>query len=42
VNWDVLEHFRISAGVDNITNNRAWVFHPYPQRSFLLELGWRM
>ena len=23
VNWDVLEHFRISAGVDNITNNRA-------------------
>ena len=39
MNWDLNNHVRLSAGVDNITNNRAWVFHPYPQRTFLLELG---
>jgi iron complex outermembrane recepter protein len=39
MNWDVNNKFRISAGVDNITNDRAWVFHPYPQRTFLIEAG---
>jgi iron complex outermembrane recepter protein len=42
VNWNINDHMRLSAGVDNITNDRAWVFHPYPQRTFLIEAGWRM
>lgn len=42
VNWDAGEHLRLSAGVDNLTNDRAWVFHPYPQRTFLVEAGWRL
>jgi iron complex outermembrane receptor protein len=42
VSWDVTEQLRVSAGVDNITNNRAWVYHPYPQRSFLVEAGWKL
>lgn len=42
VNWTVSEAFRVSAGVDNLTNDRAWVFHPYPQRTFLVEAGWRL
>lgn len=42
LNWDVNTHFRLSAGVDNITDNRAWVFHPYPQRTVLIEAGWRL
>lgn len=42
VSWDVTEQLRVSAGVDNITNDRAWVYHPYPQRSFLLEAGWKL
>lgn len=42
LNWDVNPHLRLSAGVDNITNNRAWVFHPYPQRTFLVEAGWKL
>ncbi|WP_083276640.1 TonB-dependent receptor [Sphingobium phenoxybenzoativorans] len=33
---------RVSAGVNNITNDKAWVFHPYPQRSFLIEAGWTL
>lgn len=42
VSWDVTRQLRVSAGVDNITNDRAWVYHPYPQRSFLLEAGWKL
>jgi len=42
VNWKMTDDFRLSAGVDNITNDRAWVYHPYPQRSFLVEAGWTL
>ncbi len=42
INWSVTDQFRVSAGVDNITNDRAWVFHPYPQRTFLVEAGWKL
>ncbi|KRA82706.1 TonB-dependent receptor [Altererythrobacter sp. Root672] len=42
VNWRATENFRFSAGVDNITNNKAWVYHPYPQRSFMIEAGWTL
>jgi iron complex outermembrane receptor protein len=42
LNWRASQHVRISAGVDNLTNDRAWVFHPYSQRTFLLEAGWRL
>ena len=38
-NYDVSEHLRFSAGVNNLTNDRAWVYHPYPQRTFLIEEG---
>lgn len=42
VNWQLPTGFRLSAGIDNLTNDKAWVFHPYPQRTFLIEAGWRM
>lgn len=42
VNWNVNRALRVSAGVDNLTNDRAWVFHPYPQRTFVLEAGWQL
>lgn len=38
-NYDVTDRLRFSAGVNNLTNDRAWVFHPYPQRTFLVEAG---
>ena len=38
-NLDVTDRLRFSAGVNNLTNDRAWVYHPYPQRTFLLETG---
>lgn len=42
INHRIAEGFRISAGVNNLTNDKAWVFHPYPQRTFLIEAGWRL
>jgi len=42
VNWKINEIFRLSAGVNNVTNDKAWVFHPYPQRTFVLEAGFRL
>jgi iron complex outermembrane recepter protein len=42
VNWQLPAGFRLSVGVDNITNSKAFVFHPYPQRSVLIEAGWRL
>ncbi len=42
VKWAITEKLHVSAGVDNLTNDRAWVFHPYPQRTFLIEAGWRL
>ncbi|MET0238900.1 MAG: TonB-dependent receptor [Sphingobium sp.] len=41
-NWQASDALRLSAGVNNIANDRAWVFHPYPQRSFLLEAEWKL
>jgi iron complex outermembrane receptor protein len=32
----------LSAGVNNLTNDKAWVFHPYPQRTFMVEAGWTL
>jgi len=37
--YKVNEHLRLSAGINNLTDDRAWVYHPYPQRTFLLEAG---
>jgi iron complex outermembrane receptor protein len=42
VNWHLTDQLRVSAGVDNLTDNRAWVFHPYPARTFLIEAGWKL
>ena len=41
-NVDVSDALRISIGVNNLTNDRAWVYHPYPQRTFLVEAGVRL
>lgn len=32
--------FELSAGVDNLLDEKAFVYHPYPGRSFVLNLKW--
>ena len=38
VNWKLGKHLRLAVGVDNLTDRRTFVFHPYPARTWLLEL----
>ncbi|MCC6469690.1 MAG: TonB-dependent receptor [Alphaproteobacteria bacterium] len=32
--------FQLSAGVDNLLNEKAFVYHPYPGRTFVFGLKW--
>lgn len=41
VRYDVDKHWSASAGVDNLNNNKYWLFHPFPQRTFFAELRYR-
>ena len=41
LSWQANNNIEISAGVDNITNDKAWAFHPFSQRTYLLELKWK-
>lgn len=37
LSWDVGVGRQISLGIDNLLNDRAYVSHPLPQRSFMIE-----
>ncbi len=36
--WQVTRHATVAAGVDNVNNQHAYQFHPYPLRSWVAEL----
>lgn len=38
----VTDHFEASLGVDNLNNDKYFLFHPFPQRSFSAGVNWRM
>ncbi|HEY6527464.1 MAG TPA: TonB-dependent receptor [Cellvibrionaceae bacterium] len=40
ISWQTNTETELSFGIDNINNNKAWAFHPFPQRTYLLELKW--
>jgi iron complex outermembrane receptor protein len=33
-------HWRAALGVENLTNRKYFIFHPFPQRTFTAELAW--
>lgn len=35
--WQATQQWSASLGVDNLNNASYWAFHPYPQRTWLLE-----
>ena len=37
VNWAVNAHWDVSAGVDNLTDRRYYVYYPYPSRTFYFK-----
>ena len=36
--WKPLKHVTVAAGIDNLTNRLYYQFHPYPRRTFNVEL----
>lgn len=36
--WQVAPQASVALGVDNVTNQRAYQFHPYPMRTWIAEL----
>lgn len=40
VRYRFASQWTLAAGIDNLNNYRYWNFHPYPQRSYSVELHW--
>ena len=38
VNYQVTKQWSINAGIDNINNQNYWIFHPFPQRTYVAQL----
>lgn len=38
----VTDHFDLAMGVDNVGNDKYFLFHPFPQRSFTVQAGWKL
>jgi len=38
VQYRIDENWRVSLGVDNLNNDKYFLYHPFPQRTFLMEL----
>lgn len=39
-NWQVNKQARLGLGIDNLTNEEVYVYHPYPSRTVFLEGGY--
>ncbi|MEO7067890.1 MAG: TonB-dependent receptor [Rhodanobacter sp.] len=42
VRWKFAPQWVASVGVDNLTNEQYWVYHPYAGRTFLAEVRWEL
>ncbi len=36
------DHLDSALGVDNLNNNKYFLFHPFPQRNFTVQVNWRL
>ncbi|MFM5917139.1 MAG: TonB-dependent receptor [Novosphingobium sp.] len=41
VTYKVTPRLDLALGVDNLNNDKYFLFHPFPQRSFSAQIGWR-
>lgn len=41
LSYQVNTETEVSFGVDNLNNDKAWAFHPFSQRTYLLEAKWK-
>lgn len=42
IGWHFARGWRASFGVDNLTNRQAWVYHPWPGRTFFAGVYWNL
>lgn len=42
LNWQVSEALKLSAGIDNLFNQEAYVFHPWPGRTYHLQAKYQL
>ena len=42
LNWQVSEALKLSAGIDNLFNEEAHVFHPWPGRTYHLQAKYQL
>ena len=42
LNWQATEQLKLSAGVDNLFNEQAYVYHPWPGRTFHLQAKYQL
>ena len=40
--WKLNDHLEAAIGVDNLNNDRYFLYHPFPQRSLTAELHWTL
>ena len=40
--YAINDHLTASVGVDNVNNDKYFLFHPFPQRSFAADLAWKL
>lgn len=40
--WRINRHWTASLGVDNLTNARYWVYHPYAGRTWFAQMQWKL
>ncbi|MDO6413721.1 TonB-dependent receptor [Sphingomonas sp. BIUV-7] len=40
--FDVTPKWSLSAGVDNLNNRKYYLFHPFPQRTFTMQVGYKL
>src|SRR5699024_888490 len=40
--WRFARHWTASLGIDNLTDERYWVYHPYAGRTWFAQLNWEL
>jgi len=40
--YRLTDHWEIAAGVDNVNNDKYFLFHPFPQRNYTAQLNWKL
>lgn len=40
--WRASDQLTLGVGIDNVNNNKYFLFHPFPQRSFSADIKWKL